>query len=389
MGWRESRRIGVLAALVVLLAGCAAAGPGALPHDPEPHEPGQAMAGHPPPPTAVMLSDAPTSTPTRTVPDPDAALTDRFDVAVEDLATTAADQAGVVTTAAEAVEPAGEQSARAPVRSAMAVAGDLPSNGPLAAPAVPTVAEQAVGGSSAPDSVVGGETLEETSAQIAPRPPVPPLPTDGLSRLVTGNNDGRAEVALTFDAGADRGFAEEILDVLHAEGVASTFGITGAWAEANPDLVQRIVAEGHQLINHTWTHQSLTGVNGGKPPMGYWQLVDELARTDGIVLELTGYQMAPYFRPPYGDYDATTLGWLSDLGYPFTIMWTCDTKAWAGLTGAEVVDRCAQALLPEDNIVLMHVGFEAAGDLEALPSLIALYRQNGYAFVTAEQMLQP
>ncbi|HEY2593413.1 MAG TPA: polysaccharide deacetylase family protein, partial [Chloroflexota bacterium] len=84
----------------------------------------------------------------------------------------------------------------------------------------------------------------------APTPPIPPR-VDGPSGVV----------ALTFDAGADRGYAEAILDTLKTEGVPASFGMTGQWAQANPDLVQRMVAEGHRLINHTWEHRSWTGLS--------------------------------------------------------------------------------------------------------------------------------
>ena len=66
-------------------------------------------------------------------------------------------------------------------------------------------------------------------------------------------------MALTFDAGADRGHAEQILDTLANYGVVASFGLTGHWAKENPDLVERMVAEGHMLFNHTYSHRSFTG----------------------------------------------------------------------------------------------------------------------------------
>src|SRR5207237_10935132 len=70
-------------------------------------------------------------------------------------------------------------------------------------------------------------------------------------------------VALTFDAGADRGYAEDILDVLLETRVLASFGVTGNWAKANPDLVRRMVAHGHLVFNHTLDHRSFTGVSDG------------------------------------------------------------------------------------------------------------------------------
>ncbi len=135
------------------------------------------------------------------------------------------------------------------------------------------------------------------------RPPPPPDPGTGLSTIVDRGTNGRLEVALTFDAGADTGYAAEILDLLRDEGIKASFGMTGVWAQANPELVQRMVAEGHQLINHTWDHSSLTGANTQMPPKTPEQVAQQLADTEAVVRDLTGYEMRPYFRPPYGDYD--------------------------------------------------------------------------------------
>ncbi len=220
------------------------------------------------------------------------------------------------------------------------------------------------------------------------RPAAPGEDGSGLSQIIEGGTNGRLEVALTFDAGADTGYAAQILDYLQGEGIKATFGMTGLWAEQNPDLVQRMVNEGHQLINHTWDHASLTGANTGMPPMTPEQVTQELSSTEDLVRNLTGYEMRPYFRPPYGDYDATSLGYLYENGYYFSIWWTCDTHGWAGWGSQEIVDYCTTNLA-EDEILLLHVGAAAAGDFEALPGLIQFFRDNGYSFVTVEQMLQP
>lgn len=221
------------------------------------------------------------------------------------------------------------------------------------------------------------------------RPPPPPDPGAGMSAIVEGGANGRLEVALTFDAGADTGYGAQILDLLRDEGIKATFGMTGVWAEANPDLVQRMAAEGHQLMNHSWDHSSLTGANTGMPALTADQVAAQLWDTENLVSEITGgYAMRPYFRPPYGDYDATSLGYLANNGFYLSIWWTCDSHGWAGWGAQEIIDYCTTNIV-EDEILLLHVGAAAAGDFEALPGLIQFFRENGYAFVTVEQMLQP
>ncbi len=233
----------------------------------------------------------------------------------------------------------------------------------------------------------GGDDAAAPAANIE-RPPPPPDPGTGLSTIVDRGTNGRLEVALTFDAGADTGYAAEILDLLREEGIGATFGMTGVWAQANPELVQRMVAEGHQLINHTWDHSSLTGANTQLPPMTPEQVSQQLADTEAVVRDLTGYEMRPYFRPPYGDYDEASLRYLYESGYSETIWWTCDTRGWAGWGAQQIIDYCTTNIA-EDEIILLHVGAAAVGDFEALPGMIQFFRDNGYSFVTIEQMLQP
>ena len=352
---RQGRRtisFGVLLCAMLLLSGCAAGSPSVVvPAAPETSFAAAAIAPEPAAPIAE----------TSAVP-----------VAVE--APAAVEAAPVDNSVGSSSRDAPEL-VEAPAGSTASFAQDVPVVAPRAETA-PTVSE------SVENPVAAPPTL-----QLA-RPPAPPAPESGLSLIVEGGPNDRLEVALTFDAGADRGYGAEILDLLRAEGIPATFGMTGLWAEANPDLVQRMVAEGHQLMNHTWDHSSLTGANTGMPPQSPEQVAEQLASTESVVREATGYEMRPYFRPPYGDYDEPTLRYLYDNGYYLSIWWTCDSHGWAGWLGQEIVDYCTTNIRPHE-ILLLHVGAAAAGDFEALPGLIQFFRESGYSFVTVEQMLQP
>lgn len=258
-----------------------------------------------------------------------------------------------------------------------------------AAPPEETFAVSADAPADPAESAVVAE--EEPAAQVAQtRLAPPPAPGGGSILNYYRGPSGRLEVALTFDAGADRGYAAQILDELAAEGIPATFGMTGSWAQQNPDLIQRMVAEGHQLINHTWTHGSLTGASTGGAPITYEALLTELTDTEDLIRELTGYELRPYFRPPYGDIGPMTSGFLAQAGYYVNVLWSCDSFGWSGFGAEEIVQRCTSPELGGPGaIVLMHVGADAVGDFEALPGLIRSYRDQGYAFVTVEQMLQP
>ena len=351
---------------ILLAGGCAAGSPAVVPVN-------EAPAGE-----VLAAPDAPT------IPAPAAAQIDATDLPPESLAF-AQDVPDIVSTEPQpdpAQQPVQALDDGAPVPDVIiqtdAVLEPVPADAGAAPEAVAVE----------PDIPAQADPVVSAPATELARPPLPPEDGSGLSQIIEGGANGRLEVALTFDAGADTGYAPQILDYLRDQGIKATFGMTGVWAEANPELIQRMVNEGHQLINHTWDHASLTGANTGMPAQTPDQVAQQLASTENVVLHLTGYEMRPYFRPPYGDYDATSLRYLYENGYYLTIWWTCDSHGWAGWGAQEIIDYCTTNLA-EDEILLLHVGAAAAGDFEALPGLIQFFRDNGYSFVTVEEMVQP
>jgi peptidoglycan/xylan/chitin deacetylase (PgdA/CDA1 family) len=217
------------------------------------------------------------------------------------------------------------------------------------------------------------------------RPTTPAVEkTPGVSVDVRRGPTECNAVSLSFDAGADRGYAEQILDTLRDERVPVSFGMTGLWAQQNPDLVQRMVEEGHELINHTWDHRSFTGYSAGRP-MGVAERRLELDRTEELLVGMTGKSTRPLFRPPYGDLDAGVLKDVADDGYDYTIMWTVDSFGWNHLPAPGIIERCLSRAEP-GAIILFHVGIESQ-DALALPTIIAGLRERGYQLVTVTDLL--
>ncbi|MFA7248316.1 MAG: polysaccharide deacetylase family protein [Dehalococcoidia bacterium] len=190
----------------------------------------------------------------------------------------------------------------------------------------------------------------------------------------------RKRVALTFDAGADVGYAADILDTLDHEHAIASFGMTGTWAEQNPQLVKRMAAEGHQLINHTWSHASFTGLSTGAAPLTRAQRWAEIDRTEAAIQRIAGVSTLPYFRPPYGDMDASVLADVGARGYTVTAMWAVDSLGWNGLSAPRIVERTL-ALTSPGAILIFHVGAQSQ-DAAALPAIIDGLRANGYDFVS-------
>ncbi|MFL6136786.1 MAG: polysaccharide deacetylase family protein [Frankiaceae bacterium] len=203
--------------------------------------------------------------------------------------------------------------------------------------------------------------------------------------LVSKGTTTKKLVALTFDAGADLGHAWQILDLLRAEGIKATFGVTGAWVDAHPLAARRIVAEGHEIMNHTYDHASFTGFSTGKAALAFSQRRTEVMRAWATIDATTGASFTRWWRPPYGDRDASVDRDVSSLGYGRELMWTVDSLGWEGIAPSEVVSRCVGAATPGE-IILMHVG-AASTDSAALPEVISRLRALGYGFATASGVM--
>lgn len=219
-----------------------------------------------------------------------------------------------------------------------------------------------------PTDVPACETSPVNAAPSVP-PPIPPR-VEGPSGVV----------ALTFDAGADRGYAEDILDTLLDAGVPATFGMTGRWAEVNPDLVERMAADGHLVINHTYDHRSFTGLSDRLGGLSADARRQELLEADAVIAPLIGHTTCPWYRLPYGDGDRRVAEDVAEVGYVQQVGWTIDTLGWRGAPVQAIVDRSLRLAAP-NAVYVMHVG-AASRDGPALPTIIMGLQAMGYGFAT-------
>ncbi len=222
-----------------------------------------------------------------------------------------------------------------------------------------------------------------------PRPTSPPSATPTTAPRPTAAPTVRAAssgavVALTFDAGSDRGYAVDILDTLRQEHVPASFGITGQWARANADLVRQTAADGHLIINHTLDHTSFTGVSDSLGGLAPARRRAELEQADAVLAPLIGHSTRPWYRLPYGDDDARVAADVAPAGYTRKIGWTIDTLGWRGVSTQDILDRSLRLAAP-NAIYLLHVG-RASQDGPALPRLIRALRERGYGFVSVADL---
>jgi peptidoglycan-N-acetylglucosamine deacetylase len=184
-------------------------------------------------------------------------------------------------------------------------------------------------------------------------------------------------IALTFDDGPYPVFTPMLLDVLRDERVPATFFLIGRDAEQWPELTHRIVQDGDEVADHTYSHPDLdrepddavrAEILQGRDAL--WKLThDPSVRT--------------LMRPPHGRYTERTLEIAQSLGYS-VVLWTDDSGDWRTLTPAEIERHLlAHATAPE--IVLLHSGKLAT--IEAMPAVIERFERAGYRFVTVSELL--
>ncbi len=183
--------------------------------------------------------------------------------------------------------------------------------------------------------------------------------------LITRGHSEQPWVALTLDAGAGSAPVPAILDTLRARNVRITFFLTGAWINENPDLTRQMVADGHEIANHSYTHADFTTLSEAA-------MIEELEATERLLQQVAGTSTRPYFRPPYGAYSEQVLLTTIEQGY-MPIYWTLDSLDSVGepKTPDFLVERITGTLSPEElrgSIILAHCGSQATAD--ALPEIL-------------------
>jgi len=145
--------------------------------------------------------------------------------------------------------------------------------------------------------------------------------------------DAGPNIAITFDGGSSSNGTAELLDLLAELDLQVTMFLTGGFIEKHPGLVRRVLLEGHEIGNHTSSHSHLTSYAEDRTHrlldhVSREWFVDELLRTERAFHDATGQGMAPLWRAPYGEENATLRGWAADLGYLHV--------RWSSLSGASL-----------------------------------------------------
>lgn len=188
----------------------------------------------------------------------------------------------------------------------------------------------------------------------------------------------KAEVALTFDDGPDPVYTPQVLNKLKKHGVKATFFLLGENAERYPEIVKRIVNEGHIVGNHTYNHPNLNKIDDK-------QYHEQMLKTEKILQKLTGYS-PKFFRPPYGIINENQMKWATEQNF-IIIQWSVDTLDWKGLNAQEITNKVLGNAFP-GSILLQHTapGGKLQGSVDALDRFIPDLTSNGARFVTLPKM---
>ena len=177
-------------------------------------------------------------------------------------------------------------------------------------------------------------------------------------------------IALTFDDGPSE-YTHRLLDALNAAGAVATFFLIGQNVSAYPEAVRRMVAEGHQIGNHSWDHPDIRTLIDT-------QLAEQLERTSAMIAGTAGV-WPEVFRPPYGLHDPHQDALI---GYPL-VLWDVDTRDWEH-HDADQAFRTATDQTRAGSVILMHDIHESSIDL--VPRLVAALKSADYTPVTGNEL---
>ncbi|TCT15380.1 peptidoglycan-N-acetylmuramic acid deacetylase [Natranaerovirga pectinivora] len=186
---------------------------------------------------------------------------------------------------------------------------------------------------------------------------------------------------LTFDAGYENGYTSTLLDVLKKHSVPAAFFLVGHYLEENPDLVKRMVEEGHIVGNHTTKHPDMTQITSIE---GFKK---ELEGIENLYKELIGEDMPKYYRPPAGKYNESNLKHAKELGY-YTMFWSLAYVDWEN-NNQPSKELAFSKLLPRSHpgaMILLHSTSKT--NAEILDDLLTKWKDDGYTFKSLDYFIE-
>ena len=212
----------------------------------------------------------------------------------------------------------------------------------------------------------------------APNGPATPAQLAKYNAAYLGDTQEQV-LYLTFDAGFENGCTGKILDVLKKHNVPAAFFLVGNYIEKNPDLVRRMVADGHIVGNHTMHHPDMSRIS----EKGAFQ--KELQDLEALYQSVTGQEMPKYYRPPQGTYSEENLRMAQELGYR-TVFWSLAYVDWKQ-NEQPSAEYAFSKLLPRTHngaVILLHSTSQT--NAEILDQLLCRWEDEGYRFASLNEL---
>lgn len=209
--------------------------------------------------------------------------------------------------------------------------------------------------------------------------PVIDINEDELKEMGGYHIGDENKIYLTFDAGFENGNTAKILDVLKNKNVKACFFLVGNYMEKEPELVKRMVEEGHIVGNHTYHHKDMANMNTKE------DFLKELTDLEDLYRQIVGEEMKKYYRPPQGKYTAEQLNWAKEKGYK-TIFWSLAYVDWEEdnqPSREEAMEKLTKRIHP-GAIVLLHSTSNTNGEI--LQDIIEKWQEMGYEFGTLDEL---
>lgn len=220
------------------------------------------------------------------------------------------------------------------------------------------------------------------SFQQEGEPPVANATADYLKQYNAyyAQNTEEKVLYLTFDAGYENGNTAAILDALKKHNAPATFFLVGNYIETSPDLVKRMVAEGHTVGNHTYHHPDMSKISTQEA------FEKELGDLEKLFEETTGQPMTRFYRPPQGKYSESNLKMANEMGYK-TFFWSLAYVDWyenKQPTKEEAFKKLLGRIHP-GAIVLLHSTSKTNGEI--LDELLSKWEEMGYQFKSLKELV--
>ena len=192
-----------------------------------------------------------------------------------------------------------------------------------------------------------------------------------------GDTSGK-NLYLTFDEGYENGFSGKILDTLKEKNCPAAFFVTGDYLKREPELIDRMINEGHIVGNHTWNHPTLPKIEDET------KFKEELTKLDDYLAEKHGTKTV-YFRYPNGEFSERSLKMVDDMGYK-TVFWSTTYKDWERNVskGADYAYDNIVNHVHDGAILLLHA--VSKDNAEALGRIIDTLRAEGYTFCSLDDL---